>query len=213
MARYPRWRTVQSPDCASLRDLHSPQCQQRPYWSPWYMWMPETVLMSVVCAATRDHVGVHDRGYHWLLCMAKKSFVGVGDCWLILENETHRRLLWPPHLPRYPLEQRQNKTVPTGSYWWESWKPVVRMLKCSSLPPMASVGGGVRKDSVFFKGLATGLLTMLQWVHGQHRLDLVYFFLCCLFFLLSCGGVPRVGSEDWEASVIGVHCMKFPNNY
>lgn len=47
---------------------------------------------------------------------------------------------------------------------------------------MASVGGGVWKDSVFFKGLATGLLTMLQRVHGLHRLDLVYFFFVVCFF-------------------------------
>lgn len=78
---------------------------------------------------------------------------------------------------------------------------------------MASVGGGVRKDSVFFKGLATGLLTMLQRVHGLHSLDLVYFFFFCLFFLPSCGGGPRVGWEDWETSVIDVRCMKFPDNY
>jgi hypothetical protein len=38
-------------------------------------------------------------------------------------------------------------------------------------------GGGVGKDSVFFKELYTGGLIMLQWIYGQPKLDLVYFLL------------------------------------
>lgn len=35
---------------------------------------------------------------------------------------------------------------------------------------------GARKDTIFLKGLASGSLTMLLEVYGQHILDLVFFF-------------------------------------
>lgn len=39
------------------------------------------------------------------------------------------------------------------------------------------------KDSVFLKGLVTGSLLMLLWVHRQHSLDLtLLLFLSCLIF-------------------------------
>jgi hypothetical protein len=56
---------------------------------------------------------------------------------------------------------------------------------------MALAEVGVGKDSVLFKGLVTGILTMFQWVYGQHKLDLlfylfiylfIYFYLLFLFF-------------------------------
>lgn len=58
------------------------------------------------------------------------------------------------------------------------------------------------KDSIF-KGLATGSLTTLQCIYGQHKLDLVCFF----FLLLVRGGHKSgmVGLEglrnecDWDA--------------
>lgn len=63
----------------------------------------------------------------------------------------------------------------------------------------------VGKDSVFFKGFATGSLTMLQ---GQHKLDLVYFFIFLLFF----GGGGHNGGGGPGRTVIGVDCVKSPNN-
>lgn len=33
---------------------------------------------------------------------------------------------------------------------------------------------GVGKNSVIFKGMATGSLSMLQWVDRQHKLYLIY---------------------------------------
>lgn len=51
----------------------------------------------------------------------------------------------------------------------------------------------MRKDSVFSKGLAAGILTMLQLVYGQHKLDLVY--LGGLYREES--GVGRNGKQDW----------------
>jgi hypothetical protein len=54
---------------------------------------------------------------------------------------------------------------------------------------MAS-GGGVGGEGLsYFKGLATGNLTMLQRVYGQHKLDLGF------FFLLLGGGVVRRSQE------------------
>lgn len=64
------------------------------------------------------------------------------------------------------------------------------------------------KDSVNFKGLVTGNLTMFQLVYGQHELDLVYFSFCFCFFLLLLlgeGKITRVGGwvwEEWETIVI-----------
>ena len=65
------------------------------------------------------------------------------------------------------------------------------------------VGG---KDPVLFRGLATGHL--FQGVYGQHKLDL-------FFLLFRWGEVTSVGEqswEDWEANVIRVHDVKFPDN-
>jgi hypothetical protein len=46
---------------------------------------------------------------------------------------------------------------------------------------MASGRDAGRKDLVFFKGMATGNLTMLQQVYGQHKLDKRFLFVCCIF--------------------------------
>lgn len=61
---------------------------------------------------------------------------------------------------------------------------MIKMVKCRSSELMAwrGEGGG---DSVIFKGLANGSLTKLQ--EGRTW-------------------------EEWEAMVIRVYCVKFPNN-
>lgn len=52
---------------------------------------------------------------------------------------------------------------------------------------------GKSKDLVFFKGLATGNLTIFQWVYGQHKLELVGYF----DFILFCfGGGHKGGRVD-----------------
>lgn len=65
----------------------------------------ETMLMTVVHAATQDRVDVHDRGdhvddrgpcCHWLLWARKLYLFGVDISGrrFITEKEKHRRLLW-----------------------------------------------------------------------------------------------------------------------
>jgi hypothetical protein len=59
-------------------------------------------------------------------------------------------------------------------------------------------GGVMEKDSVFFKGLATGSLIILQWVCGQHKLDLVLFGL--VFLLLVCEEGCTNVDQEWMGS-------------
>lgn len=54
---------------------------------------------------------------------------------------------------------------------------------------MDSGRGGVGKDSVFFKGLSTRNLTMLQSVYGEYKLYLIFFSSFVL------GEVTRVGLD------------------
>lgn len=82
------------------------------------------------------------------------------------------------------------------------------MLKCSSPQLWLLSKDWGEEGSVIFKGLATGSLTILQWIYGQHELDLVYFFS---FFSKWFFGVGWTWDE-WETSVIRVYCVKFPNN-
>lgn len=61
---------------------------------------------------------------------------------------------------------------------------------------------GVGKNSVFFKGLANGSLTMLQCVYRQNKLNLMgfYYFSLFVFFLWVCvqGWEGRPGrSKKW----------------
>lgn len=64
------------------------------------------------------------------------------------------------------------------------------------------------KDSVIFKGLSKGSLTMLQWIYGQHKLDLIFFSFSSSFLR---GRRSRVW-EDWKESVHMVHDVKSPNS-
>lgn len=75
------------------------------------------------------------------------------------------------------------------------------MLKCSFSQLITSGGGGVGKDSVLFKELVTGSLTVLQWVFEQYKLDLVVSFL-----------FVGVGLRDGRVDLIKMHCVKFPNS-
>lgn len=66
------------------------------------------------------------------------------------------------------------------------------------------VGG---KYLVFFKGMATGCLTLLQWVNGQHKSDLFIFFLWWVWVW----GDHKLDPEDRQVSLVG--CMMWnPNN-
>lgn len=113
----------------------------------------------------------------WMIRAAMGSYVqgcffcgDIDDCRLITENVRHRRLFYdnlpcPPikvTVPRYKvIEKRpQNYDKNVDGFWW-----------------------GWGKSSVFFKGLATGSLTVLHWVYGQHKLDVFPpFFLFLLFW-------------------------------
>jgi hypothetical protein len=65
------------------------------------------------------------------------------------------------------------------------------MLKSNYSQFMTSGGVGVGKDSLFFKRLATGSLTVLWRVYGtQIRLDMVFLLF---FFLFGFGGGHKGG--------------------
>lgn len=67
-----------------------------------------------------------------------------------------------------------------------------------------------QKDSSSLGGLATGNLTMLQWIYAQHKMDL-FFFVCV------CGEVEitrgRLNMERLEVSRIVSHDVCFLNNH
>lgn len=90
-------------------------------------------------------------------------------------NKTIQNYLWTRKLllQRYgwPHNQSEKETLeasvttplpssksssPTGSYWRESSKTVIKMLNCSSQQLMVSGRVELGKNSVIFKGLATG---------------------------------------------------------
>ena len=87
---------------------------------------------------------------------------------------------------------------------------MIRMLKPSFPQLMASAQSTGRKDSVFFRGLATGSLTMLQRVYIQFKLDLCPASPVCVYVCVSQGWGWTW--KDWEVSVIRVRDVKFPNN-
>lgn len=63
--RYLRWRMVYFLDeVSSWKDFWGPRYHQRQSWCPWSMQLPETMFMSVFCAATIEHVGVHSPRHH-----------------------------------------------------------------------------------------------------------------------------------------------------
>lgn len=115
-------------------------CCRKPSWYLWFVLPLEAVLLSAVCVATRNHVDVFDpccqqlpwarklllQWYHWL--------------------QTHNwewEILKASVIPPPP----QNETVETGSYWRESLKITIKMLKYSSLQLMAY--GGRRRRIQF----------------------------------------------------------------
>lgn len=69
---------------------------------------------------------------------------------------------------------------------------------------MGRVGGrtSLFLNTVFFKGMATGSLTMLQRVYGQHKLDLVYFYFIFLLLLFWTRSQVSAGSERTRVNVV-----------
>lgn len=88
-------------------------------------------------------------------------------------GENDRQLRLYDNLPPLPPKE----TIWTGSNWREFLKTVL-MVGNAALHSGWLLGreGRVGDDSVIFKGLATGSLTVLPWVYWQHKLELVYFF-------------------------------------
>lgn len=106
---------------------------------------------------------------------------GVDGCRLITENEILWRLVWQPS-PLTKKGKRNSPPVQTESYWRKSLKFMIKILKYSSSQLIPS-GDCVKKDTVIFNGLTTGSLTVLQWVYGQHKQDLLVFLLHFLVFV------------------------------
>lgn len=104
-----------------------------------------------------------------------------------------------------PHSTSKKSTILTGGNQREFLKIVIRMLKGCFHNPWQ-----VGRNSVFYKRLATRSLTMVEWVYGQHKLDLVWL----LFFWnredTRMGG--RVDLGGMGANKIEVHRVKFPNN-
>ena len=74
-------------------------------------------------------------------------------------------------------------------------KIMIRRLKCSSPQLMAS-GLDAGEGLSFLWGQTNRSLTMLQWVYGQHKLDLLLLLLLLLCFCW--GGITRAGGSDIE---------------
>lgn len=66
---------------------------------------------------------------------------------------------------------------------------------------------------VIFKGLATESFIKLQWVHEQHKLDLVVFCVFVCFFFVLRGGQKsgRVDLEGMESECEQGALYKIPN--
>lgn len=112
--------------------------------------------VSMIWTAIRNHVEVHDPCYCRLLCSRELLLQWYWWLqthhweWKTLKSSVTTSTLTPP-----------KKTVHTKQ------EIVLKMLK------LLASGRGLRTDSVFLKGLATGSLTILRWVCGQYKLDLV----------------------------------------
>lgn len=126
-----------------------------------------------------------------------------------VESERHR-LLWQPFLTPSSL------LTPKRPYRQETIEDslLVCLLRADGF-----LCGWRMNDSVFFTGLSTESLSMLQWVYVHHNwtqyLLLLLHFLFLLFILLLLlllfKGGHRVGDEP-EVNVIRVHYMEFANN-
>jgi hypothetical protein len=101
---------------------------------------------------------------------------------------------------------------------------VVWALESWPCPSLASGGGAGRERFTFPWGQATRIVTILQGVYEQHKMNLVLLLLLSLllllFLLLSSffWGEEEVERqrgdrkrEDWEMSVIWVHDVRFQN--
>lgn len=80
------------------------------------------------------------------------------------------------------------------------------MLKCSNL-----AGAEMGRDSVFFKGLSTGIWTMPVSIWAS-QIELFFFFSGRGKRASHSQGWWGLTWEDWEMGVIGVHDVKFPIN-
>lgn len=104
----------------------------------------------------------------------KSSFCcAINDCRLVTKNDFEGFCAKPS--PKSPQKQKQSRL-----------KLLKRVLKnCDNDAEMyfhswwLLAGHLVGENSVFFKGLSTE--TMLQWVYGQPKKDLVYIFLLLLW--------------------------------
>lgn len=99
----------------------------------------------------------------------------------------------------------QREKTQTGSHGRDCLKIVIRILNCSS--ELMTSDQAMEKDSVIFKEGSVGV----QLCSNKHINRANY--TCCLIFV---GEVDtRVGGQTWEEqemSLIGLHCMKFPDN-
>lgn len=145
-------------------------------------------VMSVVCDATTEHVGVHILDGCGPCCQWKPC----GGPWSVLLLAVRgreasfavvsRTAVWsyrmraiegfcgnPSTITVSPHTRKRNSL--DRNHWRKSFKIVIKMQQCTSSQLIVSGRDGVGgKDSVFFKGLATGqLLTMLPWVQGLYK--------------------------------------------
>lgn len=135
------------------------------WWCLWSILSPETMLRSLeaICKSM-THVPTDEKGRRSYFCC------GIDECGLTVEKAGQRRTICHnPYILSTPksnsLDRKLSKRILKNCHkdalhnWW----------------PLAGVW--VEKDSVFFKGLSTGSLIMLQRVYGQHRLEFFSFLI------------------------------------
>lgn len=134
--------------------------------------MPVSVLLLIKDVSLTKH-STH-------LCRGNSSTPATGNGVLKAEKNSQIRIsgrtrgILKPSVTTHPLpisqktkkgrekKRRERKeTAQTGSYWRESFKIVLKILKCRSSQSMARVWLSA-KDSVYSKGLATESLIMFR---------------------------------------------------
>lgn len=103
------------------------------------------------------------------------------------------------------IPHTQREKAQTGSHGRDCLKIVIRILNSSS--ELMTSDQAMEKDSVIFKEQSVGV----QLCSNKHINRTNY--TCCLIYV---GEVDtRVGGQTWEEqemSMIGLYCMKFPDN-
>lgn len=183
-----------------LVNIHGPCYHWRSGGHPWFvhdwkwcscLWLVllSRPMMVSMFAGARDHTEICSMCWAVWNSMIHAAddykrqgsffFSGMIACRLTVENERYRRILWQPLLPIaiYPERNSQDRKLLKTTLNMCDWDAELKHSKVDHF----CWGGGLEKNSVFSKAEATGSFTVIHWVYGQPKLDLVIFF-SSLFF-------------------------------